>query len=200
MSKDLNRVQLLGRLGAAPEVRYGESGLPRATFSVATSRRWQDAGGQAQEETEWSRVVAWGRLAEVCGEYLHRGSRVYLEGRLKTRSWEEAETGTRHALTEVVADELIMLDGRHIDGDSTAPNAETAPTRAGAMPARDQPAVTAPPDGRTSRSHQPAANLAPGITPRPRVVTGTQAAHRGSTGASTTHRGAHDDDDQDLPL
>ena len=112
MTKDLNCVQLLGHLGGDPELRYLETGTALATFSVATSRRWTDAAGQEQEETEWTRVAAWGRLAEIAGQYLHKGSRVLLEGRLKTRSWTDAETGERRSATEVVADDLIMLDGR----------------------------------------------------------------------------------------
>ena len=115
MSKDLNRVQLLGHLGADPELRILDMGQTLATFSVATSRRWKDADGQDQEETEWSRIATWGKLAEIAGQYLHKGSRVYLEGRLKTRTWEDAETAERRSLTEVVADELIMLDGRRSD-------------------------------------------------------------------------------------
>ncbi len=112
MTKDLNRVHLLGHVGAEPELRYLETGTALATFSVATNRRWTDAAGQDQEETEWSRIVAWGKLAEICGQYLQKGSRVYLEGRLRTRAWEDAQTGERRSTTEVVADELIMLDGR----------------------------------------------------------------------------------------
>src|SRR5215210_56827 len=109
MSKDLNRVQLLGHLGADPELRILDNGQTLATFSIATSRRWKDAAGQDQDETEWSRIAAWGKLAEIAGQYLRKGSRVYLEGRLKTRSWEDAETAERRILTEVVVDELIML-------------------------------------------------------------------------------------------
>ena len=112
MTKDLNRVELLGHLGSDPELRYLETGTALATFSIATSRRWTDAAGQEQEETEWTRVAAWGKLAEIAGQYLHKGSRLFLVGRLKTRSWNDTETGERRSATEVIADDLIMLDGR----------------------------------------------------------------------------------------
>ncbi len=159
MSKDLNRVQLLGHLGAEPELRYLETGTALATFSVATSRRWTDAAGQDQEETEWSRIVAWSKLAEVCGQYLHKGSRVYLEGRLRTRTWEDAQTGERRSSTEVIADDLIMLDGRspmsasaddRDHGEAAAPATDSAP-----VPPRPQrrvvPATTG--DAAEERSH-----------------------------------------------
>ena len=141
MAKDLNRVQLLGHLGGEPELRYLESGTALATFSVATSRRWIDAAGQDQEETEWTRVTAWGRLAEISGQYLHKGSRLFLVGRLKTRSWNDTETGERRSTTEVIADDLIMLDGRssmpaaraddrdHAEADVSAAGSAPVPPR-----------------------------------------------------------------------
>jgi single-strand DNA-binding protein len=111
MSKDLNKVQLIGRLGADPEMRYTSQGNAVTTFRVASSRTWKKADGQLEEETEWFRVVAWNRLGEVCGEYLRKGSRVYVEGRLKTRSWQDQDGQTRY-MTEVVAEDMIMLDSR----------------------------------------------------------------------------------------
>jgi single-strand DNA-binding protein len=111
MSKDLNKVQLIGRLGADPEMRYTQQGNAVTSFRVASSRTWKKADGQTEEETEWFRVVAWNRLGEVCGEYLRKGSRVYIEGRLKTRSWQDDSGQTRY-MTEVVADDMIMLDSR----------------------------------------------------------------------------------------
>ncbi len=111
MSRDLNKVQLIGRLGADPEMRYTAQGNAVTTFRVASSRTWKKADGQLEEETEWFRVVAWNRLGEVCGEYLRKGSRVYIEGRLKTRSWQDQEGQTRW-ITEVVAEDMIMLDSR----------------------------------------------------------------------------------------
>ncbi len=108
--KGLNRVQLIGRLGQDPEVTITERGTTRTTFSVATSPRWTDVDGQAQTDTEWSRCVVWGKVAEVATEYLHTGSRVYVQGRLHTSRWEDADTGAPHSSVEIVVDDLILLD------------------------------------------------------------------------------------------
>lgn len=117
-TRSLNKVMLLGHLGRDPEVRYTGSGKAVATFSLATSEQWKDRDGNDQERTEWHRVVAWGRLGEICGEYLSKGKQVYLEGRIQTREWEDQE-GNRRTTTEIVANDLIMLGGR---GASTSPS------------------------------------------------------------------------------
>jgi len=112
MSRGLNKVMVIGFLGRDPEMRYTPSGRPVTTFSVATSRTWHSADGERHEETEWFNVVAWGGLAEVCSQHLRKGQQVYVEGRLQTRRWEDAE-GNKHYTTELVAKEMIMLgDGR----------------------------------------------------------------------------------------
>ena len=110
--KDLNRVQLIGHLGHDPEVAYTATGTARTTLSVATRARWKDAAGQVQEATEWTRCVAWGTLAEVCAQYLHKGARVYVAGRLHTVRWQDVQTGERPALTKIVLDDLSLLDHR----------------------------------------------------------------------------------------
>ena len=109
----LNRVQLIGHVGHDPEVKYTTTGTARTTFSVATSARWKDAAGHAQEASEWTRCVAWGALAEIAAQYTHKGSRVYVAGRLHTLRWEDAATGERHACVEIVLDDLILLDRRN---------------------------------------------------------------------------------------
>ncbi len=111
MSRGLNKVMIIGHLGRDPEMRYTPSGRPVTTFSVATSRSWHSADGERHEETEWFNVVAWGSLAEICNQYLHKGQRVYIEGRLQTRRWEDTE-GNKHFTTELVAKEMIMLGER----------------------------------------------------------------------------------------
>ena len=108
MSRGLNKLMIIGHLGRDPEMRYTPSGKPVTTFSVATSRTWQSADGERHEDTEWFNVVAWGGLAEICNQHLHKGMQVYVEGRLQTRRWEDAE-GNKHFTTELVAKEMIML-------------------------------------------------------------------------------------------
>jgi single-strand DNA-binding protein len=110
----VNKVIIVGNVGRDPEVRYTQSGRAVASFSVATSERFQDKDGQTQERTEWHRVVAWARLAEICGEYLRKGKQVYIEGRLQTRDWEDKD-GHKRYTTEVVANEMQMLDRRGED-------------------------------------------------------------------------------------
>ncbi|NTW00425.1 MAG: single-stranded DNA-binding protein [Oscillochloris sp.] len=112
MARDLNKVMIIGRLGADPEMRYTPSGSPVTTFRVAAGRQWRDSGGEMREETEWFSVVAWNKLAEICNQYLSKGSRVYLEGRLQTRSWEDQQSGQMRSKVEVIASDMIILDGR----------------------------------------------------------------------------------------
>ena len=117
MSRGLNKVMLIGRLGRDPEMRYTPSGRPVTTFSLATSRTWNTSEGERRTETEWFTVVAWGSLAEICKQYLVKGQQVYVEGRLQTRHWEDTD-GNKHAATEIVANEMIMLGERR---DNNAP-------------------------------------------------------------------------------
>lgn len=105
----LNRAQILGNLTRDPEMRNTQSGQSVANFGVATSSVWTDASGQRQEKTEFHNIVAWGKLAEICGQYLGKGRKVYVEGRLQTREWETPE-GQKRQRTEIVADNVIMLD------------------------------------------------------------------------------------------
>lgn len=102
---------LIGHLGRDPEMRYTATGKPVTTFSLATNRTWQSADGERHNETEWFNVVAWGSLAEICSQYLTSGQQVYVEGRLQSRRWDDAE-GIKHFTIEVVARELIMLGDR----------------------------------------------------------------------------------------
>ncbi|NQS71954.1 MAG: single-stranded DNA-binding protein [Desulfobulbaceae bacterium] len=112
----INKVILIGNLGADPEIRYTQNGSQVATFNVATTERWKGQDGQLQEQTEWHRIVAWSRLAEICGQYLHKGSRVYIEGRLQTRKWQD-QNGMDRYTTEIVAREMKMLSPRGSSGE-----------------------------------------------------------------------------------
>ena len=107
----VNKVILVGNLGRDPEMRYMPSGDAIANFSVATTDNWKDKNGQKQERTEWHRISMFGKLAEIAGEYLKKGSSVYIEGRLQTRKWQDKE-GNERQTTEVVADRMQMLGGR----------------------------------------------------------------------------------------
>lgn len=107
----MNKVILIGRLGGDPELRYTPSGDAVANFRVATNTVWRDREGNQQEKTEWHRVVAWRKLAERCGEYLKKGSHVYIEGRLETRSWED-KNGNRRYVTEIITNRMQMLDAK----------------------------------------------------------------------------------------
>ena len=110
----VNKAILIGRLGADPELKYTPSGAAVVNFNIATDESWTDASGVKQERTEWHRIVAWRKLAEICGEYLKKGSRVYIEGQLQTRSWEQ--DGVKRYTTEIVARNMQMLDSKATGG------------------------------------------------------------------------------------
>jgi len=122
----VNKVILVGNLGRDPEVKYTPSGVTVANFSIATSEEWKDKEtGEKQERTEWHRIVAWRRLGEICGEYLHKGSQIYIEGKLQTRAWEDRD-GNKRYTTEIVAQSMQMLgpankQGRAASGDQGFP-------------------------------------------------------------------------------
>lgn len=112
MARDLNKVMLIGRLGADPEMRYTAAGIPVTTFRLAVNRQSRDQSGELREETEWFTIVAWNKLAETCHQYLTKGARIYVEGRLQTRSWEDMQSGQIRSRIEVIANDMIMLDSR----------------------------------------------------------------------------------------
>lgn len=104
----VNKVILIGNLGADPEVRYTASGQAVANLRLATTERWVNKSGERTEQTEWHRVVAWGKLAETCGQYLQKGKQIYVEGKIRTRQWQD-QTGQKRYTTEIVANNLVML-------------------------------------------------------------------------------------------
>jgi single-strand DNA-binding protein len=117
MAGGVNKAILIGNLGADPEVRFTPGGQPVANFRIATSESWNDKNGQKQERTEWHRIVVWGKLAELCGEYLKKGRQCYVEGRLQTREWTDKE-GKKNYTTEVVAQQVTFLGQRDGAGAS----------------------------------------------------------------------------------
>jgi single-strand DNA-binding protein len=134
MARGVNKVMLIGRLGRDPEVRYLPSGVAIANISLATSEQWKDKNtGEKQEKTEWHRVVFFGRLAEVVGEYLKKGGEVFVEGRLQTRKWQDKDGNDKYT-TEIVANEMQMLGSKPSGSGGTS-----APSNAPATPATPAP-------------------------------------------------------------
>lgn len=177
MAKDLNKVQLTGRLGADVEMRYTSQGSAVATFRVASNRTWQTTEGEKREDTEWFSVVAWNKLAEICNQYLNKGTRVYIEGRSQTRSWQDDQGQTRYK-TEIIANDMIILDGRREGMSYDAPEdhgdhweEEPAPARPAARPAQAAPSTPPARSGNgngNGNSSRPATRSAqPTATTRP---------------------------------
>lgn len=124
MSRGINKVTLVGNLGADPEVRYTPEGNPVTLIRLATSEVWTDKNGQKQERTEWHRVVMFRKLAEIAAEYLKKGRQVYIEGSLRTRKWQDKE-GRDQYTTEIVADQMLLLGGAGGEGQSAGLNASS---------------------------------------------------------------------------
>ena len=114
----INKVILVGRLGKDPEVRSTPGGSTVTKFTVATDERYTDKNGEKQERTEWHNIVAWARLGEICGQYLRKGKLVYIEGSIRTDSWDDKETGQKRYRTEIIARDMKMLDKRGDEGGS----------------------------------------------------------------------------------
>ncbi|OGH02607.1 MAG: hypothetical protein A2798_03135 [Candidatus Levybacteria bacterium RIFCSPHIGHO2_01_FULL_37_17] len=125
MPKSLNRAQLIGNLTRDPELRYTPSGTAVCSFSIATNRSWTLDSGEKKDETEFHRIVAWNKLAEICSQFLTKGRKVFVEGRLTNRSW-TGQDGTQKNVTEIVISDMILLDNRRAEGEQT-PAAEPAP-------------------------------------------------------------------------
>jgi single-strand DNA-binding protein len=117
MAKSVNRVTLLGNLGKDPEIKFLPSGQAVANFSIATTERFKDKDGQWQDRTEWHNIVAYGRTAEIVRDYVKKGNKLYVDGRLTTRSWDDKDTGKKVYRTEIVVNDLVLIGGR---GDGEA--------------------------------------------------------------------------------
>lgn len=123
--RGVNKVILIGNLGKDPEVQYLESGVPLARFTLATNESYKDKNGNKVDQTEWHSIVVWRGLAEVTEKYLKKGSKIYLEGKIRTRSWDDKETGVKKYSTEIVGDNFIMLDSKE-DGSYSSAQANKA--------------------------------------------------------------------------
>jgi len=122
MSKSVNKVILVGNVGQDPEVKYTPSGAPVARISLATNEHFKDRNDQWQDRTEWHSIVAWQRLAEIVGEYVRKGMKLYIEGKLQTTSWQDRQSGEKKYRTEIVARDLVLLGIRE-NGQNSAPQA-----------------------------------------------------------------------------
>lgn len=139
MARGINKVILIGNLGNDPDIRYTASGAAVANISLATAESWRDKdSGEQQERTEWHRIVFFGRLAEIAGEYLRKGSQIYVEGRLQTRKWQDKEGNDKYT-TEIVGNEMQMLGGR---GGSSNNYNDNAPSQKPASKPAPQPATS----------------------------------------------------------
>ena len=129
--KSLNCVMLIGNVGKDPEISYLASGTAVAKFSIATSESWRDADGNKQERTDWHNIVAWKKLAEIIGQYVHKGSKVFVGGKIQTRSWDDKNDGKKRYATEIIIDNLIMLDGQSSQTEPETPASGAAAEKDG---------------------------------------------------------------------
>jgi len=138
MARGINKATLIGNLGAEPEIRYTSNGNAVANIRLATAESWRDReSGEQQERTEWHRVVFFGRLAEIVEQYLHKGSQVYVEGRIQTRKWQDRDGNDRYT-TEIVGSEMQMLGGRGTATPETGAEREQTPEQSPSEPSLDE--------------------------------------------------------------
>jgi single-strand DNA-binding protein len=189
MSKDLNKVQMTGRLGADPEMRFTPQGHAVTTFRVASNRSWRTPDGESHEDTEWFRVVAWNKLAEICNQWLSKGSRVYVEGRMQTRQWQDQEGQTRY-LSEVVANDMIILSGRR---DGTPLDQDDSPHEITAASASHPRAASIP--NVTERTPASSTPPTPSSASRPTAAPTTRSAK-----VAALPRGKSSFEEEDLPF
>ena len=144
MSRSLNRAQIIGNLGTEPEMRALASGMAVCRLSVATSESWNDKNtGEAREETEWHRITLWGKLAEIASHYLHKGDKVFIEGKIRTRKWQDQSGQDRYS-TEIHADNMLMLGGRPAGEGHGQPPTYYPPAPAADPPRQAPPAPSRP--------------------------------------------------------
>lgn len=143
MARSLNKVLLIGNLTRDPELRYTPQGTAVATFSIATNRQWKTESGEMKDSAEFHRIVAWDKLAEICGKMLKKGTRTYVEGRLQTRTW-QAQDGAQKSTTEIVISDMILLDSRRDASDINVPDdfAQAAPEVAEAKEKKSEKPAT----------------------------------------------------------
>ena len=134
----INKVILVGRLGKDPEIRSTPNGNTVAKFTVATDERFTDKSGEKQERTEWHNITAWGKLAEICGQYLRKGKLVYIEGSIRTDSWDDKETGQKRYRTDIIANQMQMLDRKGDEGGGAYAGARASSGASAAGPGEEE--------------------------------------------------------------
>lgn len=139
MAGSVNKVILIGRLGRDPELKYTPSGAPVAKFSLATDEVFKDRSGEQQKHTEWHNIVAWNKLAEICGEYLTKGKQVYIEGSIRSRQWEDKQTGAKRTAYDIVAQKMTML-GSKADSERVVSDRAPSDHAPSEHPAEPEPA------------------------------------------------------------
>ncbi len=139
MAGSVNKVILIGRLGRDPELKYTPSGASVAKFSLATDEAFKDRAGEQQKHTEWHNIVAWGKLAEICGEYLTKGKQVYIEGSIRSRQWDDKQTGNKRTAYEIVAQKMTML-GSKAESERTVADRAPSDHAPSERPAEPEPA------------------------------------------------------------
>jgi single-strand DNA-binding protein len=148
VSGSINKVILIGRLGKDPEVKYTNNGSPVAKFTLATDEVFKDRAGEQQRRTEWHTIVAWNKLAQICGEYLTRGKQIYIEGSIRSRQWED-QSGNKRTAYEIVARDMKMLgsraDSERLDSGAAERASATPPERSGIDPSASPDFSSAPP-------------------------------------------------------
>jgi len=144
MAKSVNKVILIGNLGKDPELKYTPQGTAVAKFTLATNERYKDKAGQWQERTEWHNLVAWARTAEIAGEYLKKGRTVYIEGSLRTSSWDDKETGQKKFKTEIVVNDLVLLGSGRGEGGESGGYSRSASNNFDQRAPEPEPAGTSP--------------------------------------------------------
>lgn len=175
MAKDLNKVMLTGRLGADPEMRYTNQGSAVTQFRVASGRTWKSADGSQHDDTEWFRVVAWDKLGEICNQYLTKGTRVYIEGRLQTRKWQD-QSGQDRYTTEVIANDMIILSSKQEGGSANVPeyDAPMEDDMSAPAPSAGRRAATPAPARASTGSARPSGNGRPAARNAPQPIEGDE--------------------------
>jgi single-strand DNA-binding protein len=166
MARSLNRAQLIGNLTRDPELRYTPNGTAVCSFGLATNRSWKTDTGEKREEAEFHNIVAWNKLAELCSQFLVKGRKVFVEGRLATRSW-NAQDGTQKTRTEIVISDMILLDSKRPEGSSVTPEPEAKEEQKEVVTKADKKETSKKSQGTSEKSQAEGTEKSQGTTEKP---------------------------------